>query len=135
MTLQQHKPKGNLPDSPPVEIPPPCLYCIPEKALWLPWIFTAPGRLLSRGGAAQHSAYTRDAEMSSVQCQGHLWWEPGPGDPALLLFLPSVLGTPICSCPRSLLAGENALLTLILVLPLHNSTNHGTHHLILCCGF
>lgn len=46
---------------------------------------------------------------------------------SLVVILPCscshpVLGTPICSCSRSLLSGENALLTLILVLPLHNST-------------
>lgn len=115
MTLQQHKPKGNLPDSPPVEIPLPCLYCIPEKAFWLPWIFTAPTRLLS-------------CKHSTVPTPGMPRWTQSMSGASLVWCSclapvpPAVLGTPICSCSRSLLSGENALLTLILVLPLHNFT-------------
>lgn len=88
-------------------------------------------------GSAQHSAFTRDAEVNSVQhCQWCLCQEQGPRNTALPLFPPTALSTPICSCSSTFLSRENAFLNPILVVPLHNSTNCSAHCPILpCCGF
>lgn len=133
MTLQEHKTKQDL--SPwqhtSRDIPSmPLLY--PRKSNLADLCFQLlgiPVRLAQPSdfcyhcmGSAQHSAFTRDAEMNSMHhCPWCLCQEQSPRNTAWPLFPPTAPRTPICSCSSTFLSRENAFLNPILVLSLHNS--------------